>query len=150
MAAVTQGEESTMRRTLKMSDAVTIGLHMAAYLAANPARLVTSREIAEVLGASLAHCSKVLHRLVRQGIVRSVRGTGGGFRLARPPAEVPLQDVYEAIEGPLKPDTCLLGGPVCEGDRCIFGGLVEKVNALVCSYLSETTLADVADVYGSQ
>jgi Rrf2 family transcriptional regulator, cysteine metabolism repressor len=44
---------------------------------------------------------EILHDLVKRGILRSTRGGGGGFALARPPEEISLLDVIEAIDGPL-------------------------------------------------
>jgi Rrf2 family protein len=58
--------------------------------------------------------SKVLQRLVRAGMVRSQRGSGGGFALAIPAARVSLLDVVQAIEGPIRLNQCLIEGPTCE------------------------------------
>ena len=82
------------------------------------------------------------------GLVEATRGPKGGFRLAKPGSEISLLQVYEAIEGPLADTTCLLGEPICRGDKCILGGLLETVNRQVREYLASTTLADLTGVYG--
>ena len=46
-------------------------------------------------------CAKVLQALGRQGIVRSTRGTGGGFSLGKPASEISVLDVVECVEGPI-------------------------------------------------
>jgi Rrf2 family protein len=118
------------------------------YLTAHNKRLVTAHEVAETLSVSEAHLAKVLQRLARTGLVESVRGPKGGFALARAGEEISLLQVYEAIEGPLEDTHCLLGEPVCRGDRCILGGLLETVNRQAREYLAGTTLNELTAVYG--
>ena len=59
-----------------------------------------------------------------------------------------MLDVYEAIEGPLVPNKCLLGTPICDG-QCIFGDLLETVDRQVGDYLAGTNLSELTDVYRS-
>ena len=133
-----------MAKLFRISDAATLALHTMALLAsAEPGRL-SVREVANRLAASRAHLSKVLQRLARAGLVTSLRGPRGGFSLARPAEDATLLDVYEAIEGPLEDSTCLLGAPVCSGDSCLLGDLVETVNLHVRVRLAGTRLCDVA------
>jgi len=48
-----------------------------------------------------------MQRLTKLGLLRSIRGPGGGFLQARPPAQIKLLEVYEAVEGPLEPQDCV-------------------------------------------
>ena len=132
-----------MARLFAISEAASLGLHAAVVLAGNDGRLVTTRELAERLEASEAHLAKVLQRLARAGLVASTRGPAGGFRLARPAGEVSLLEVYETIEGPLRPTTCLFGSPVCGRAACIFGGFLAEFDERFRAYLRRTTLADL-------
>jgi Rrf2 family protein len=136
-----------MSNFIKISEAVSLAFHTAAYLVQNPDRLVSSREIARALGASEHHLSKVLQRLVHSGIARSTRGPGGGFTIATPWEKIKLVDIYESIEGPMKPARCLLGLPVCKGNRCPLGGLIHKTDEAVKECLTETTLAEMAKAF---
>ena len=68
-----------MPTMLKISEAATLALHTAFFLVTNPDRRLTTREMASTMGASEAHLSKVLQRLVHAGLVESVRGPKGGF-----------------------------------------------------------------------
>jgi Rrf2 family protein len=79
--------------------------------------------------------------------VRSTRGPKGGFALARPAGRITLEEVYEAIDGPLGDSQCLLGRPVCNGSRCILGGLLNSVNRQVRRYLHTTRLSALAEVF---
>ncbi len=137
-----------MANLLKISEAASLALHTMVYLAAKNERLVTTHEIGEVLRVSEAHLSKVLQRLGKVGLVDATRGPKGGFCLAKAGEDISLLEVYEAIEGPLADTVCLLGEPVCQGNECILGGLLETVNRQAREYLAGTTLADLTDVYG--
>ena len=133
-----------MSNFIKLSEAASLAFHTAAYLAQNPDRLVPSREIARNLGASEHHLSKVLQRLVHSGIVRSTRGPRGGFMIRAPREKIRLIDIYESIEGPMQPARCLLGLPICKGNRCPLGALIHKTDEAVRKCLMGTSLAEMA------
>ncbi len=131
---------------LKISDATALAVHATALLSNKPAEHRSTREVAGSLGVSQAHLAKVLQRLGRAGLVRSVRGPRGGFALAHEPSEITLMQVFEAIEGPFAPRSCLLGSQVCGGAACLMGDLLVRLNEQVRTYLAETTLSAVASI----
>jgi len=133
-----------MSQILAVSEAATIALHAAAILAANRGHLVSAHQIVERIGVSGAHLSKVLQRLAKQGIVESVRGPKGGFRLAREPTDVTLLNVYEAVEGTLELTTCLMSEPLCGDLGCMFGSVLVDASRMVHDRLSQTTLEMVS------
>ncbi len=57
--------------------------------------------------------AKILQKLTKAGIVRSHRGVKGGFELTRPPKEVTLLDVIEAVQGPVAMNVCALDEKMC-------------------------------------
>jgi DNA-binding IscR family transcriptional regulator len=63
------------------------------------------------------------------------------------PDKITLLNIYEEIEGPLPDKHCLLEAPFCNGNDCILGGLLEKVNREVREYLSGTRLSQLKVVY---
>jgi len=63
--------------------------------------------LAEETGVPLPTAQKLVSRLSSAGLLESTRGTGGGFRLARPPAAISLADVIEAVEGPIALTACV-------------------------------------------
>ncbi len=138
-----------MAQVFHISEAASIAMHSMTLLACEPDRMRTTHEMAEALHVSEAHLSKVLQRLNKAGLVKAVRGPKGGFILARPGDKIFLLDIFEAMEGPLSETTCLLGKPVCRGEKCILGGLIEDVNHEVRQYLSTTRLADLTGVFES-
>lgn len=74
------------------------GLRSLMYLAANPERLCSVREIAEHYGVSRNHLVKVVHRLAQLGYIDSTKGKGGGIKIARQPHELKLGDLVRALE----------------------------------------------------
>ncbi|MES2337367.1 MAG: Rrf2 family transcriptional regulator [Pseudomonadota bacterium] len=63
--------------------------------------------IAGETGLPLPTVQKLVSKLSAAGLIESTRGTGGGFRLARPPVSITLADIVEAIEGPIAMTTCV-------------------------------------------
>ena len=68
---------------------------------------LNAAHLAEETGIPLPTVQKLVSKLSHAGLLRSVRGAGGGFRLARPAAAVTLADVIEAIEGPIAMTSCV-------------------------------------------
>jgi len=62
--------------------------------------------LAEQTGLPLPTVQKLVSRLSAAGLIETVRGTGGGLRLSRPPATISLADIVEAVEGPIALTVC--------------------------------------------
>jgi len=73
-------------------------LRVLIYLAVNQEKLATIEEIADAYGISRAHLMKIVHRLGLAGYLETVRGRGGGLRLARPPEEIRVGAVVRHAE----------------------------------------------------
>lgn len=120
-------------------------LRVLIYLALEPDRLATIPEMASAYGISENHLMKVVHRLARSGTIESVRGKGGGVRLAHAPAEIRLGQVIRASEGDSAIVECFSNtenscriAPVCRLTKILgdaFAGLYQSLDAF--------TLADL-------
>ncbi len=89
--------------------------------------------------------AKVFQKLVHGGILKSAKGRGGGFTLARPPHEVTLMHVVEAIDGPQVFDRCVVGLERCNDQMpCPQHELYKPIRQRLKDYLLTTTLADLA------
>ncbi len=135
-----------MANILRITEAASLALHTMVVLANNPGKQMPTKEIAALLHGSEFHLSKILQRLARAGIVMSVRGPKGGFKMRIAGDELTLLDVYEAIEGRLDPAVCLQGAPVCNNAQCFLGGLIESVNLQVRDYLAKTRICDLVEL----
>ncbi|MBX3635149.1 MAG: Rrf2 family transcriptional regulator [Rubrivivax sp.] len=130
-----------MRLTL-MTD---YALRLLMYVARQPDRLCTIGEVAAAYGISEAHLMKVTHHLGRAGFLETVRGKGGGMRLALPPAEVNLGEVVRTIEPDFSLVECFDGGSngcTLTGD-CLLAGVISGALAAFLDHLDRHTLADL-------
>lgn len=85
---------------MKLSEGVEWGIHCAMLLGAlEPGATLSGRALAEFHGVPESYLLKHLKALVAAGLFQSVTGPRGGYRLARPPTEITLLDVVEAIDG---------------------------------------------------
>ncbi len=136
-----------MSTTLKISEAASIAFHSMSYLAANHGRLISSREIISTLKVSDAHLMKVLQRLVKAGLIKSIRGPNGGFLLSKSPDIITLLEIYESIEGRIRLGCCLLESHVCRGKKCILGNFIDNINKEVFNYLSKKNLTQLSETF---
>jgi Rrf2 family nitric oxide-sensitive transcriptional repressor len=103
------------------------------------------REIAERFGISENHLMKVVQELGKHGFVRTIRGRGGGLRLARPPEAIQLGAVVRAVEGDLAIVECLgPGGSSCAiVGACRLTGILGDALDAFLDVLDRYTLADL-------
>lgn len=128
-----------MTKVVNITEAASIGLH-AMVLMAQTDKLLKVPDIAKKSGASKNHLSKVMQRLVKDGLVKSVRGPSGGFTLQKDANEITLLDIYQSIEGKIEKTGCPLDKQVCPFNKCIMGNLVTKMTRDFSEYFSSQTL----------
>ena len=128
---------------LNISEAMSIALHTCAWLADAPESFGSARKISAKLGFSAHHFAKVVQQLARAGILETERGPAGGARLARPPADITLLEIYVAAGGTPAYSGCLLKHNICKGDGCALGKLMAKENKRLVSLLKNVTLESV-------
>lgn len=126
------------------------------HLATAHSRVVSAREIAGRYKVPLPLLMNLLKLCAARGLVESVRGARGGYRLGRPAEQITLVELIEAIEGPLRLGQChgLIprderadSEPVCQvGACCPVRVAVNNVHMRLQGFLSEMTIADVAQM----
>jgi Rrf2 family nitric oxide-sensitive transcriptional repressor len=119
-------------------------LRVLMYAAAKGDRLSTIGEIAKAFGISQAHLMKVVHRLGQLGYLATIRGKGGGMRLARPADAIGIGAVVRATEEDLavlgclgQPDFCRIQG------ICALKGVLGEATRAFLAVLDKYTLADL-------
>ena len=117
-----------------------------AFLAAGaPGEYVRARDIARSTGVPLPFLLKITRALGRRGLLRAVRGPGGGIRLARAPRAIVLEDIVVAVEGQDTGDGCALGLPHCnEIEPCPVHDAWKKLRGEIRRLLHERTLEELA------
>lgn len=119
-------------------------LRLLMYVGQHPDRLCTIAEIAQVYGVSEAHLMKITHQLGLAGFIETVRGRGGGMRLARSPAEINLGDVVRSIEPDFAIVECFAAGDVCTlSGNCRLTAVLHGSLMSFMAHLDRHTLADI-------
>ncbi len=88
--------------------------------------------------------AKVFQKLVHGGVLRSVKGRGGGFNLAKPANEISLMDIVRAVDGPEALDHCVVGLEACNDEMpCPQHDLYKPMRTCIREYLQKTTVAEL-------
>ncbi len=132
-----------MRLTTKGRYAVMAMVDLADHGGAGPVSLA---EIAERQEISLSYLEQLFAKLRQSGLVKSVRGPGGGYLLAHDRGETRIADIIIAVDEPIRATRCTPGTPFgCRGNqtRCPTHDLWEELGNQIHLYLSSVSLADV-------
>jgi len=129
---------------MKLTSFTDYTLRVLMYLALNPGRLSTIQGIAKAYDISEGHLMKVVHHLAKSGVIESVRGKGGGIRLAHPAEQIRLGSVVRTAEdsGPIVECFDPLGD-CCIAPNCKLAGVLSKAFATFYEVLDAYTLADM-------
>lgn len=110
-------------------------------------RAVSLAEIAARQEISLSYLEQLFARLRKSGLVKSVRGPGGGYRLAKGPHETVVAEIVLAVDEPIRATRCVAHGSpkgcMMAGERCITHNLWEDLGAEIHAYLAGVSLEDV-------
>jgi Rrf2 family protein len=122
---------------------VDYGLRAVIYLSEQqPGKCSSIAEIAKHQDVPRKFLEKIIQDLVRQGLIKSKRGSAGGYMLARSAEEISFCDVIEAIEGPIAVNACMDHASGCDLiPRCTMIGVWSEVQRSVTEVLSRTTIA---------
>ncbi|MCC7463131.1 MAG: Rrf2 family transcriptional regulator [Gammaproteobacteria bacterium] len=121
-------------------------LRVLMYLAHRADRLCTIGEIASDHGISENHLMKVVHRLARLGYIETLRGRGGGLRLAQPAGRISVGAVVRGVEETLAPAECLDATRHCECrllPSCRLQSVLRDAQQAFLDHLDRYTLRDL-------
>ncbi len=118
-------------------------LELASHYGEGPIEL---KEIARKENISLKYLEQVINPLRGAGLVKAVRGSKGGYSLARPPSEICLYDVVETLEGPLNLLECLRDPKVCQKvPSCVTRDIWQEVSEAISKIFYSVTLEDMVN-----
>jgi Rrf2 family cysteine metabolism transcriptional repressor len=104
------------------------------------------KEIAKKENISLKYLEQVINPLRAAGLVKSIRGSKGGYSLAKPPSEICLYDVVETLEGPLNLLECLRDSKVCQKvPSCVTRDIWREVSEAISKIFYSITLEDMVN-----
>lgn len=104
--------------------------------------------VADYTGIPRSYLSKLIHRLAKKGLVTARRGHHGGVVLARPSAEITLEDLSEAIDGVAWRKRCLMGLMGCTDETpCVLHGFWKETLDQILGRLRSVTLADLSGLH---
>ncbi len=107
---------------------------------------VSLRDVAHRQQLSDKYLEQIVTPLSRAGLVRSVRGAGGGYLLTREPEQYTVGDILRPLEGDLAPVECATDEGFCErADQCVTLELWQEIHRAVAQVVDGTTLADLVE-----
>lgn len=132
-----------MRLTTKGRYAVTAMLDLALNAGQGP---VCLGDISRRQEISLSYLEQLFARLRRRGLVTSVRGPGGGYRLRRAPGQIHIAQIIDAVDETYEATACEgRGGCQRVGEICITHDLWDDLSQQIHAFLSAITLAELVD-----
>ena len=134
-----------MRISTKGRYGLRVLLDLAAHGTKDKPRML--KDVADNQDISEKYLSRLVIDLRQSGLVSSVRGAGGGYKLARPPKMITILDVLEAMEGPVNIVDCLADVDSCErSGQCPPRQLWSRINQKIRNTFAEYTLQDLLDL----
>jgi Rrf2 family iron-sulfur cluster assembly transcriptional regulator len=125
--------------------AVMAMVDLASHSQGNPVALA---DIAERQEISLSYLEQLFGKLRKGGLVKSVRGPGGGYLLSRNTQQTRVSDIILAVDEPIQTTRCTPGSPAgCHNNkgRCLTHDLWEELGNQIYLYLSSVSLADICE-----
>jgi len=129
---------------MKLTVMTDYALRLLMHVAQQPDRLCTIAEVADRYRISEAHLMKITHQLALAGVLETVRGKGGGMRLARPPLQINLGAVVRQMENDFSIVECFGNGDQCSlSGACGLAGVLDGALRSFMDHLDAHTLADI-------
>lgn len=129
-----------MRLTTKGRYAVTAMLDLSIHSAQGPVNLA---EISQRQAISLSYLEQLFSKLRQRKLVSSVRGPGGGYRLARPDRDIHVAEIIDAVSESLDTTRCQGKGDCQQGETCLTHHLWQDLSDQIHNFLSNISLADL-------
>ncbi|MDD9717712.1 MULTISPECIES: RrF2 family transcriptional regulator [Dinoroseobacter] len=131
---------------MKRNSRLSLALHTLSHMAGEPDRMRTSADIAEHAGTNPVVVRRVLGKLREAGLLTSEKGHAGGWRLARPPQDITLADVYLALDERMVATGNAEDVPACSIEHALHrrvSSVLEEIEESLVQRLRETSISEV-------
>jgi Rrf2 family protein len=134
------------RSVLKLTKKADYGLIALRHLASIPGATASTKDIADAYHLPVPLLAKVLQQLTRAGILKSVAGTNGGYKLARDAQRISALEVVRAIDGPVILTHCFTEHGTCDqSENCTVREPLRRVHEAILEILNKFTITDLAE-----
>lgn len=131
---------------LKLTKKADYGLIALRHLASIPGSTASAKDIADTYHLPVPLLAKVLQHLTRAGILQSLPGTNGGYKLARDASRISALEVVRAIDGPVILTHCFTEHGTCDqSDSCTVREPLRRVHEAILELLNRFTITDLAE-----
>ncbi|MFT5756157.1 MAG: Rrf2 family iron-sulfur cluster assembly transcriptional regulator [Alteromonadaceae bacterium] len=131
-----------MKLTSKGRYAVTAMLDVAIHAVSGPVSLA---DISVRQGISLSYLEQLFSRLRKHGLVNSIRGPGGGYRLGKCSAQIAVADVISAVDESINATKCSGKGNCQNGEQCLTHTLWEDLSVRIEDFLKNISLSELVE-----
>lgn len=131
---------------MKRNSRLSLALHTLSHMAGEPDRVRTSADIADHAGTNPVVVRRVLGKLREAGLLNSEKGHAGGWKLARPPQQITLADVYLALDESLIATDDDGQVPSCSVEHALYRrvtGVMKDIEQSLIERLGETNIVEV-------
>ena len=130
-----------MKLSTRVRYALRIMLDLALFSGSDP---IPGKDIAKRQEISLSYLDNLMGPLRVAGLVRAIRGTKGGFILAKPPGQIRVNDIWKAMEGPVCIIDCIPQPDLCHRyDECITRYIWQEINDAIVGVIESWSLEDI-------
>ena len=133
---------------MRISQEADYAIRVVTYLTQTKQDIVRAKVIAAHAAITLPFLLKLLRKLIKSGIVQSFRGANGGYALAKPPEQMSLKEVIEAIDGPICLNPCLADPAGCSRHytpQCKAHQALSGVNRKLAAELERINFRSILD-----
>lgn len=132
---------------VRISKAVEYALVVVRNMTEHPETLVSARDLSEHYDLPSGLLAKIMQRLAAAGILESVQGVRGGYRLVRDPRGLSFLELSEAVDGPIRIAACDTNGAgSCDRtDTCTVAGSVNELSGRIVDLLAATSVGDLLE-----
>ncbi len=131
---------------LKLTKKADYGLIALRHLAVSPRGAASAKEIADAYGIPLPLLAKVLQTLTKSGLLQSLAGTNGGYKLSRDAEQISALEVIRCIDGPIVLTSCFTSQKKScdQSDRCTVREPLRRVHESILDLLAKMTIRELA------